>query len=95
MLFCPDTEDMYIKELQACVRLAKRGRDRLFLLLIRQFCIRSKNKAAVLMLKKSKILEVVTKSLSILGMKVKVKTYRFDFAKEIGKSKSSAKNLGN
>ena len=42
------------------------------------------------MLKKSKILELVTKSLSILGMKVKVKTYRFDFAKEMGKSKSSA-----
>ena len=47
------------------------------------------------MLKKSKILEIVTKSLSILGMKVKVKTYRFDFAKVIGKSKSSAKNPGN
>ena len=47
------------------------------------------------MLKKSKILELVTKSLSILRMKVKVKTYRFDFAKEIGKSKSSAKNPGN
>ena len=47
------------------------------------------------MLKKFKILELVTKSLSILGMKVKVKTYGFNFVKEIGKSKSSVKNPGN
>ena len=73
----------------------KNARQLLFLLMIRQYWIRYKNKAAVLMLKKSKILELVTKSLSILGMKVKVKTYGFDFVKEIGKSKSSVKNPGN
>ena len=73
----------------------KNARQLLFLLMIRQFCIRYKNKAAVLILKKSKILELVTKSLSILGMKVKVKTYGFDFVKEIGKSKYSVKNPGN
>ena len=52
--------------------IAKNARHFLFLWNIRQFCIPSKNKAAVVTSKKSKVIKLLTKSLAILGMKVKV-----------------------